>query len=492
MRQSEEKITEDIVLNKKKILFAGAEIVPFASTGGLGDVLGSLPKALAKEYGDKADIRVVMPCYSAINEKFREMMTLAAAFEVELAWRRLYCGIYEFKLDNVTWYFIDNEYYFKRHSLYGHYDDGERYAYFSMAVMKLMEVMDFYPDVLHAHDWQTALTVIYLKTIFANNEAYRGIRSVFTIHNIEYQGVYDMSILGDVFALDSKYSSIVENDGRINLMKGAIAVADKVSTVSPRYASEILTSEYSHGLSSILCANTYKLSGILNGIDYVYYDPANDPEIVMGFDPAHYAAKQKNKLALMKELSLDGTKDTPMIAVISRLAYHKGLDMVAEIAYKMMNETDCVFVLLGTGDPALERFFSGLEFSYPGRVKALITFNKSLAKRIYASSDIFVMPSRSEPCGLSQMIASRYGSVPVTRETGGLYDSIKQYCEHDGRVMGNGFTFEECNADVLYGKIREALELYGDRTRWKRLYRKVMNEDFSWSASAQKYIELYK
>ncbi|MBQ1259256.1 MAG: glycogen synthase GlgA [Clostridia bacterium] len=479
-------------MNKKKILLAGAEIVPFASTGGLGDVLGSLPKALAKEYGDDADIRVVMPLYSAIGEKYREMMTLTAALEVELAWRRLYCGIHEFKLDNVTWYFIDNEYYFKRHSLYGHYDDGERYAFFSMAVVKLMEVLDFYPDVYHAHDWQTALTVIYLKTKFADNEKYRRIKTIFTIHNIEYQGVYDMSILGDVFALDSKYASIVENAGCINLMKGAVAVADKVSTVSPRYASEILTPEYSSGLEGILCANTYKLSGILNGIDYDYYNPAEDEEIVSKFDPAHYAAKQKNKLALMKELSLEGTKDTPMIAVISRLAHHKGLDMVAEIAYRMMNDNNCTFVLLGTGDPALERFFSGLEFAFPGRVKALITFNKALAKRIYASADIFLMPSRSEPCGLSQMIASRYGAVPVTRETGGLYDSIKNYTEQDGRVTGNGFTFADCSAEALYGRISAALDLYADKTKWKRLYRKVMNEDFSWSASAQKYVELYK
>lgn len=482
----------NINTRKKKILMAGAEIVPFASTGGLGDVLGSLPKALAKEYGDEADIRVVMPLYSAIGEKYREKMTLAAAFELPLAWRRLYCGIHELHENGVTWYFIDNEYYFKRHALYGHYDDGERYAFFSAAVVKLMEVLDFYPDVYHAHDWQTALSVVYIKTKLANNENYRSIKTIFTIHNIEYQGTYDMNILGDVFDLDERYSSIVENAGCINLMKGAIAVADKVTTVSPKYASEILTPEYAHGLEGILCANTYKLSGILNGIDYEYYDPANDDEIESKFDPAHYAAKQKNKLALMKELSLDGGKDTPLIAVISRLAYHKGLDMVAEIAYKLMNENNCTFVLLGTGDAALERFFSGLEFSFPGRVKSLITFNKSLAKRIYAAADIFLMPSRSEPCGLSQMICSRYGAVPVTRETGGLFDSIKNYSEQDGRASGNGFTFLDCSSEALYSRISAALDLYADKTKWKRLYRKVMNEDFSWAASAEKYIELYK
>lgn len=466
--------------------------MPFASTGGLGDVLGSLPKSLALEYGKNADIRAVMPLYSAVGEKYRERMTLVATLEVPLAWRRLYCGIYELKENGVTWYFIDNEYYFKRHALYGHYDDGERYAYFSMAVMKLMEVTGFIPDILHSHDWQAALTTVYLKTIYANVPGFENVKAIFTIHNIEYQGKYDFSILGDVFALPEKYSSIVENDGCINLMKGAIAVADKVSTVSPRYASEILTEEYSHGLSGILCANSYKLSGILNGIDYDYYNPTVDEMIVSNFDSAHYAAKQKNKVALFKELGLNGDKNTPLVTVISRLATHKGLDLVAENAYRMMNETNCNFVLLGTGEPALERFFSGLEIAFPGRVKALITFDRPLSKRIYAAADIFLMPSKSEPCGLSQMIASRYGAVPVTRETGGLYDSIKNYSEQEGRVLGNGFTFADYSSEALYGRITAALELYADRTRWKRLYRKVMNEDFSWEKSAKEYVELYK
>lgn len=476
----------------KKILFAGAEIMPFASTGGLGDVLGSLPKALASEYGEDADIRAVMPLYSAVGEKYRNEMKLVATFELSLAWRRIYCGIYELKQNGVTWYFIDNEYYFKRHALYGHYDDGERYAYFSMAVMRLMEVTGFIPDILHSHDWQAALTIIYLKTIFADIPEFAGIKAIFTIHNIEYQGKYDFSILGDVFALPVKYRSIVENDDCINLMKGAIAVADKVTTVSPRYASEILTAEYSHGLSGILCANSYKLSGILNGIDYDYYNPTVDEAIAFKYDSAHYAAKQKNKLALFSELGLEGGKDTPLIAVISRLAMHKGLDLVAESAYRMMHETDCNFVLLGTGEPTLERFFSGLEYAFPGRVKVMITFDRPLSKRIYAAADIFLMPSKSEPCGLSQMIASRYGAVPITRETGGLYDSIKDYCEQDGRVMGNGFTFANYSSEELYDRICAALDLYADRTRWKRLYRKVMNEDFSWEKSAKEYIELYK
>ncbi len=476
----------------KKILFAGAEAMPYASTGGLGDVLGSLPKSLAAEYGKDADIRVVMPLYAAVNETHRAKMKLIATFELPLAWRRLYCGIFELKENGVTWYFIDNEYYFKRHALYGHYDDGERYAYFSMAVMRLMEVTGFIPDILHSHDWQAALTTVYLKTVFANNPGFSGIKAIFTIHNIEYQGQYDFSILGDVFALPESARSIVECDGCINLMKGAIAVADKVTTVSPRYASEILTDEYSHGLSGILCANSYKLSGILNGIDYDYYNPTTDEQITSQFDSAHYAAKQKNKIALMKELGLNGTKDTPLIAVISRLASHKGLDLVADIAYRLMNDNDCNFVLLGTGEKPLERFFSGLEYSFPGRVKAMITFDRPLSKRIYAAADIFLMPSKSEPCGLSQMIASRYGTVPVTRETGGLYDSIKGYYEQDGRVMGNGFTFANYSSDELYERTCAALELYRDRTRWKRLYRKVMNEDFSWEKSAKTYMELYK
>ena len=480
------------MLIMKKILFVGSEIVPYASTGGLGDVLGSLPKALAKEYGNDVDIRVVMPLYSAVGEKYRSRMDLVATLELDLAWRRLYCGIHQLKENGVTWYFIDNEYYFKRPALYGHYDDGERYAYFNMAVMRLMEVTGFYPDILHANDWQSALSVIYTKTIFANDPNFAKIRTIFTIHNIEYQGKYDFLILGDVFALPQQYRSIVENEGCINLMKGAIAVADKVTTVSPRYAYELMSTIKDHGLHSILCANSYKFSGILNGIDYDYYNPETDEDIPFNFDASHYAAKQKNKLALQKELGLNEDKDAPMLAVISRLAGHKGLDLVADIAYRLMNEKDVQFVLLGTGEAALERFFSGLEYSFPGRVRALITYDRPLSKRIYAAADLFLMPSRSEPCGLSQMIASRYGTVPVTHEVGGLYDSIKGYWEKDGRVMGNGFTFANDSSEELYERISAALELYADRTKWKRLYRKVMSEDFSWQTSAKQYMELYK
>ena len=307
----------------KKILFAGAEAMPFAATGGLGDVLGSLPAALAAS--GEVDVRVVLPLYAAVNEDWRKKMKQEALFFVKLAWREQYCGVYSLVHNNVTYYFIDNEYYFKRPALYGFFDDGERYAYFCMAVMELMARLDFFPDVLHAHDWQAALTVVYLNCLYRHRRGYGDIRTVFTIHNIEYQGKYDFFILGDVFALGENEHSLMEYGGCINLMKAAIECADRVSTVSPRYAEEIRTPEYAHGLDACLNRNAHKLSGILNGIDYKYYDPKNDKTIAAGFSVRSMAGKAVDKAALQRETGLPERDDVPLLAVISRLAGHKGL-----------------------------------------------------------------------------------------------------------------------------------------------------------------------
>lgn len=472
------------------ILFVGAEAMPFAATGGLGDVMGSLPAAM-KAADESNDIRVVMPLYSAVGESWRAQMKTEAEFEVHLAWRTLYCGVKSLVKDGVTYYFIDNEYYFKRETLYGHYDDGERYAYFCMAVLEMLEKVGFCPDVLHAHDWQSALSVVYLNCLYRNRPGYDKIKTVFTIHNIEYQGVYNFGILGDVFALGNEHHALMEYDGCINLMKGAIVCADLVSTVSPRYAEEIRSHEYAHGLEHIIRFHERKLRGILNGIDYVYYNPETDPVIAENYSAENTENKKANKLALQEKLDLPQTDKVPMLAIISRLASHKGLDIVSEMAYGLLQYNDIQLVVLGKGEARYEQFFRDLERDFPGKARALIEYDRDLSKRIYAAADIFVMPSASEPCGLSQMIASRYGAIPVVRETGGLYDSIKGYWEKDGELMGNGFTFANYSSGELYDRICAATDLWRDDEKRERFVKKIMNVDFSWAVSANRYLEMY-
>lgn len=473
----------------KKILFAGAEAMPFAATGGLGDVLGSLPASLAAT--GEADVRVALPLYGAVTDEWRKKMKQEAVFYVKLAWREQYCGVFSLRRGGVTYYFIDNEYYFKRPALYGFFDDGERYAFYCMAVMELMTRLDFFPDVLHAHDWQAALTVVYLNCLYRQRRGYGDIRTVFTIHNIEYQGKYDFSILGDVFALGENEHTLMEYSGCINLMKAAIECADRVTTVSPRYAEEIRTPTYAHGLDSCLNNNAGKLCGILNGIDYEYYDPKTDPAIAANFSVRSMGGKTANKLALQRETGLPEREDVPILSVISRLAAHKGLDLIAGCIYDIVLHNDVQLVILGKGEAGYEQFFTDLQNSFPDKVRALITYDRDLSKRIYAATDVFLMPSKSEPCGLSQMIASRYGAIPVVRETGGLYDSIKPYWEEKKKLHGNGFTFANYSADELRERTCAALELWRNAEKRKKFVSQIMKTDFSWDASAKQYLELY-
>jgi len=473
-----------------KILFVGAEVMPFAATGGLGDVMGSLPTAIKAADSD-CDIRVVMPLYSAIKDEWRSQMETVASFEVKLAWRRLYCGVKSLLKDGVTYYFIDNEYYFARKALYGEFDDGERYAFFCMAVLEMMDKIGFYPDILHAHDWQSALSVIYLNCLYKWRREYENIKTVFTIHNIEYQGYYSKDILYDVFALGNDCYNLLEYNGCVNLMKGAIVCADKVSTVSPRYSDEIRTPGYSHGLHYIINQNHHKLCGILNGIDYEYYNPEKDNVIAANFSSDDLSGKKNDKKELQKSLGLPENAETPLLAIISRLASHKGLDLVAEMVYNLLENNDVQLVVLGKGEACYEELFKNLENRFPNKARALIEYDRDLSKRIYAACDIFIMPSKSEPCGLSQMIASRYGAIPVVRETGGLYDSIKGYWEKDGELMGNGFTFANYSSDELYDRIVAAVALYNDKEKRTSFVKKIMNTDFSWNISAKKYLEMY-
>ena len=475
---------------KKKILFVGAEVMPFAATGGLGDVLGSLPAALAQT--GRVDVRVVMPLYGGIAPAWRAQMKEEYITSVRLAWREQYCGIYSLTKDGVTYYFIDNEYYFRRPALYGYYDDGERYAFFCMAVLEMMNRLNYYPDILHAHDWQAALSVVYLNCLYRSRPWYGTMRTVFTIHNIEYQGQYDFAILGDVFALGEDEHALMEYGGCINLMKAAIECADRVTTVSPRYAWEIRTPEYAHGLESALERNAGKLSGILNGIDTVYYDPAHDPCIVADYSAQNMEGKVLDKLALQRETGLPERADVPMLAVISRLAAHKGLDLITGCIYDLVAAHDLQLVILGKGESGFESFFRELESRFPDKVRALITYDRDLSKRVYAAADIFLMPSRSEPCGLSQMIASRYGAIPVVRETGGLYDSIKPYWVEGDTLHGNGFTFANYSAAELRERTEAALGVWYHKPERDRLVERVMTTDFSWGRSAERYLELYE
>lgn len=471
----------------KKVLFAAAEALPFISTGGLADVVGSLPAALVQK---GVDARVVIPLYGTMNEKFRSQLTLVKEIEVQLSWRRQYCGIYTAQHNGVTFYFIDNEFYFKRSSLYGSFDDGERFAFFSKCVLDIMPHIDFYPDVLHANDWQTALSVIYLRCNYAYIEEYQKIRTVYSIHNIAYQGIYNLGAMGDVFGLNGWDKDIVEYNGCLNLTKGAIVCCDRLSTVSPHYAEEIKSAEFAHDLQYIINESSYKLSGILNGIDVEYYNSVIDKEIPHNFSSDDFSGKVLDKTELQAELGLPVDADVPMISMITRLVSHKGLDLVECVLEEIIANDKVQFVLLGTGDANYEDFFRSLEAKYPDQVRAIIKYDKTLSKKIYAASDLFLMPSKSEPCGLAQMICSRYATVPIVRETGGLYDSIKSYDEYTGE--GNGFTFTNYNAHDMMYTIRRALAFYRNKEDWNKIMKKAISEDFSWAASSERYIELYE
>lgn len=470
----------------KKILIVGAEALPFAATGGLGDVMGSLPVALKKK-SPEDDIRVVMPLYGAINAQYRSKMRFLKDFQVQLAWRSQYCGVFAYAKDGVTYYFIDNEYYFKRQTLYGNFDDGERYAFFCMAVMEMLAQLNYFPQILHANDWQSALAVIYLKTKYANRPEYQKIKTIFTIHNIEYQGVYGFDILGDVFGLGAWDRNIVEYNGVINLMKGAIVLCDRLTTVSARYANEIRDDYFAAGLAPIINMCADKLSGIVNGIDTVYYS-SEDETLPATFTAKDFAGKAACKRALQEELGLPVRDDVPMIAMVSRLADHKGFDLVRHVIDEILG-WDVQFVLLGTGTPALQNFFAELAARHPQKAAVILDFNKALSKRIYAGADLFLMPSKSEPCGLSQMIACAYGTVPVVREVGGLADTIQPFDQQSGK--GNGVTFLTYNAHDMKDAVGRAVGFFYQNDSWKKLRANAKNSDFSWSVSATRYWELY-
>ena len=471
-----------------KILYAASEAVPFCKTGGLADVAGSLPAALAAQ---GAEVAVVLPLYQKVKEKFGDQLYFECYDYVDLAWRHSYCGLFSMERDGVTWYFLDNEQYFRRPELYGYMDDGERFGFFSRAVVRMLPHLKFWPEVIHCNDWQTALVPIYLKDDGVREDRFRGIRTVLSIHNIEYQGRYGRQTLEDLFGLDHGWADdgTILMDGDVNLLKGAILCADAVNAVSPTYANELKMPYFAHRLDGIMRRCGYKLSGVLNGIDVKRYDPATDPHIAVNYSAADMAGKQADKAELQKLMGLRQEPYVPIVGIVSRLVSHKGLDLVCEVLHDMM-ELPLQMVILGKGDRKYEEFFQWAAQQYPGRMAVRLDYNEELSMAIYAGADLFLMPSKSEPCGLSQMIAMRYGTVPIVRETGGLKDTVSPY--EAWRDAGNGFTFANyAGSDMLY-VIREAVYLYKDYPdAFARLRARAMACDFSWARSAGEYLHIY-
>lgn len=469
-----------------KIFYVASEANPFAASGGLGDVMGALPTAIT-ETDTTVNASVIIPLYNTIKNEYRDKLEKVIDISFKLSWRSTGATVYTLKVGGVDYYFVENHYYFDRGRLYGEWDDGERFAFFSMAAVEFILATGNIPDVLHANDWQTALSVIYLKTQYAHIPELSSIKTVYTIHNIEYQGKYDLAILGDVFALDKKYTSFVEYDGCINLTKGAITLSDYVSTVSPNYANELKHDFFAFGLAEVIRSAEHKMSGVINGIDYSYFSPDLGGDIYSPYTRRAYkSGKAKNKAALQKELGLKLAPDTPLAVMITRLTAGKGIDLVLHIIDELLSE-NVQLVILGTGEREYEEAFLALEEKHPN-FKVLIKFDRVLSKKMYAAADIFIMPSKSEPCGLAQMIACSYGTIPVVRAVGGLYDSIRPY----GTDSSNGFVFENYNAHELLYTLKNALKLYNDTKEWSALIRRAITTDFSWKQSASKYILLYK
>lgn len=471
-----------------KILYAASEAVPFIKTGGLADVAGSLPQAIAKKDND---IRVVIPYYSQIDGRLKSKIEKIGEFYVDLGWRRQYAGILSCEHDGVIYYFIDNEYYFKRGSLYGENDDGERFIFFQKALIQMMKVLNFKADVVHANDWHTGLVPLYLKDFGRGDEFYRDMRSIFTIHNLKYQGVFPTWILEEIGGLSGGY---ITDDGlkfydSINFMKGGIVYSDALTTVSNTYAEEIKTEYYGENLHGIIRQNEYKLSGIVNGIDYDLYNPETDDKIESNFTIDNIKDKSMNKEALQRMYGLPVNKEIPLIAMVTRMVKMKGMDLVRHIFNEMIQE-DVQFILLGTGDREYEDAFTYFQRRYPDKVAAGIYFNEKESHMIYAGSDMFLMPSMAEPCGVAQLIALRYGTLPIVRETGGLKDTVIPYNEYSGE--GTGFSFRNFNAHELLFTIKRALETYRDKEKWSNLVKNALESKNDWDKASDEYLSIYK
>ena len=472
-----------------KILYVAAEAVPFAKTGGLADVAGSLPKALK---ADGVDVRVIMPKFGKIPEAYRNAMEHVYDGELPVAWRKKYVGLDKYELDGVTYYFVDNEEYFNREGFYGYDDDAERFSFFSRAVLDLLQAMDFWPDVIHTNDWHAGLVNVFLKLEHMGDARYERIKTVYTIHNLKYQGVFPKDVMPDVLGLDWKYfnNGDLEFYDAVNFMKGGIIYADAITTVSKTYAKEIQYPYFGEHLDGLLRSREQDLSGIVNGIDYSVYNPRTDKYIFETYDEESLDRKLDNKIALQKSLGLPERRNVPLIAIVSRLVEPKGMDLVVRMMDEILQHEDIQLVVLGTGEKRYEDWFKGLAWRYPKKVSVNIYFSNELAQRIYAGADIFLMPSKYEPCGIGQLIALRYGTIPVVRQTGGLKDTVQQYNKYTQE--GNGFVFENYNAHEMMYALKRALSFYGNYEIWHKIQFNAVQADYSWKRSAKEYEALYE
>ncbi|MCD7818427.1 MAG: glycogen synthase GlgA [Lachnospiraceae bacterium] len=474
----------------KKILFVTSEAAPFIKTGGLADVAGSLPKCFNKE---EYDCRVILPKYMCMSEEWKSKMNYVTHFYMDLAWRSQYVGVLEMQYEGVQFYFIDNEYYFSGAKPYGNiYQDIEKFAFFSKAALSALPSIGFQPDIVHCHDWQTGLIPVMLKDKFHDGDFYRNMKSVITIHNLKFQGVWDVKTVRDITGLPAYYFTPdkLEAYGDANYLKGGIVYADAITTVSDTYAEEIKTPFYGERLDGLMRARSNSLRGIVNGIDYDVFNPETDPMI-----PHHYnlrnfrKEKIKNKRALQRELGLEQNDSRFMIGIVSRLTDQKGFDLIAHMMDEMC-QNDLQIVVLGTGDEKYENMFRHFAWKYQGKVSANIFYSEELSHKIYAACDAFLMPSLFEPCGLSQLISLRYGTVPIVRETGGLKDTVQPYNQYES--SGTGFSFANYNAHEMYFTIQHAMDVYHNKKReWNKLIDRGMAMDFSWNSSARKYEEMY-
>ena len=472
-----------------KIHYVAAEAVPFAKTGGLADVAGSLPKALK---ADGVDVRVIMPKFGKIPEAYRNAMEHVYDGELPVAWRKKYVGLDKYELDGVTYYFVDNEEYFNREGFYGYDDDAERFSFFSRAVLDLLPEVDFWPDVIHTNDWHAGLVNVFLKLEHMGDARYERIKTVYTIHNLKYQGVFPKDVMPDVLGLDWKYfnNGDLEFYDAVNFMKGGIIYADAITTVSKTYAKEIQYPYFGEHLDGLLRSREQDLSGIVNGIDYDVYNPRTDKYIFETYDEGSLDRKLDNKTELQKSLGLPERRKVPLIAIVSRLVEPKGMDLVVRMMDEILQHEDIQLVVLGTGEKRYEDWFKGLAWRYPKKVSVNIYFSNELAQRIYAGADIFLMPSNYEPCGIGQLIALRYGTIPVVRQTGGLKDTVQQYNKYTQE--GNGFVFDNYNAHEMMYALKRALSFYGNYEIWHKIQLNAVQSDFSWKRSAKEYEALYK
>ena len=472
-----------------KVLYVAAEAVPFAKTGGLADVAGSLPKALKE---DGVDVRVIMPKFGKIPEKYRDNMEHVYDGEINVAWRSKFVGLDKYELDGVTYYFVDNEEYFNREGFYGYDDDAERFSFFCRAVLNLLPAMDFWPDVINTNDWHAGLVNVFLKLEHMGDARYDNIKTVYTIHNLKYQGVFPKNVMADVLGLDWKYfnNGDLEFYDAVNFMKGGIIYADHVTTVSKTYANEIQYPYFGEHLDGLLRARQDDLTGIVNGIDYDAYNPATDEMIFEKYDADCLYRKANNKTELQNKLGLPVDRNVPLVAIVSRLVEPKGMDLIVRMMDEILQHEHIQLVVLGTGEKRYEDWFKGLAWRFPKEVSTNIYFSNELAHRIYASADIFLMPSNYEPCGIGQLIALRYGTIPVVRLTGGLRDTVTQYDKYTGK--GNGFVFENYNAHEMMYSLKRALSAYENYEIWHRIQENAVHSDFSWKNSAKEYEALYE